>query len=290
MRQTRVNTFAFYVKLWFSFVLLGISFWDKFKIGFFLLFRKLSQVCVKFFFPVHAKDNTLGAFAFWGAQIKLLNATIACRAWHPEDLMTAYYSLVLIPKMLDMLGVEKLLDPNAVFLDIGAHVGFWSLVVSKNYNCKSYAFEPNPETFKHLQNHIKMNNLEDKIIPVQKALWKEETTLLFYLSRDSGSCSVILKKEMGCLSIEVDTLDHFLFSQGISPKNVCLVKIDVEGAEREVLMGGKQLLKEGKPAIFFEAWNSTYLQGIREVLNSYNYNEPVQIDRLDYFVSPSESR
>lgn len=54
-------------------------------------------------------------------------------------------------------------------------------------------------------------------------------------------------------------------------KKVDLVKIDVEGAEADVLKGATKTLKKYHPKIIFEAWDEQYLKKVKEVLKPFNY-------------------
>ena len=50
-----------------------------------------------------------------------------------------------------------------------------------------------------------------------------------------------------------------------------LIKIDVEGAEAEVLKGATKTLKNSHPKIIFEAWDEQYLKKVKKILNKFNY-------------------
>ena len=51
-----------------------------------------------------------------------------------------------------------------IFLDIGSHIGKWSILLANKKDIKSYCFEPNPESYKYLVENIKLNNLTNKVI------------------------------------------------------------------------------------------------------------------------------
>jgi hypothetical protein len=74
----------------------------------------------------------------------------------------------------------------------------------------------------------------------------------------------------------VDTLDNVINRDKI--KNVKLIKIDVEGAESDVLRGAKKILKRDHPRIIFEAWDEKNLNKIKKILILFKY----QIKRIGY--------
>ena len=70
------------------------------------------------------------------------------------------------------------------------------------------------------------------------------------------------------MKVKAKTLDSLLKKHKIN--KVDLIKIDVEGAERDVLFGAKETLKK-HPKILFEAWDKDFLDKIKSVLNPYKY-------------------
>jgi FkbM family methyltransferase len=143
-----------------------------------------------------------------------------------------------------------MMDPSKVFLDIGAHVGTWSLAFAKNC-AKVHCFEPTPRTFNYLCGNIALNNLDDRIVAHNLALAEKEGRMPIYKgSEDGGSNSLLqMLDRTPTWMVDVKTLD----SMGLT--NVGMIKIDVEGFEKNVLEGAQETLKaNGYPRIFFESW------------------------------------
>lgn len=146
----------------------------------------------------------------------------------------------------------KLIDPKTLFLDIGAHVGTYSLGFAKV--CAGvHSFECSPKTFNYLCANIALRGLSYTITPHRTALGDRTGTTNYYLRSplDGGGNSCIDFKDRECESISVPltTLDSF----GLT--NIGLIKMDVEGFEVNVLEGARETLRNnGYPRILFESW------------------------------------
>ncbi|NOZ81736.1 MAG: FkbM family methyltransferase [Candidatus Micrarchaeota archaeon] len=129
-------------------------------------------------------------------------------------------------KVYDFFGFDK----KWTVVDVGAHVGFFTIKASKL--CKKVvAIEPEISNFEVLLNHIKLNNAKN-IIPLNVAAWNENKIKKFYISEYHGTHSLIFggKKYR---YVPCYTLSTILDSLNIDM--VDLVKVDVEGAEVEVI-------------------------------------------------------
>lgn len=143
---------------------------------------------------------------------------------------------------------------GATILDIGAHIGLFSTIAAKiagQYG-KIFAFEPAPATIPVLHQTIKINELEKLIIPVNQAMGKEVGNTTFFVSDDEAdnSNSLISYKEdrkLNGVQVEVNTIDNFVMTKKLSKIN--FIKIDVEGAEYDTLLGGQNVFKRYKPNI-----------------------------------------
>lgn len=133
------------------------------------------------------------------------------------------------------------LNEGQTFLDIGAYVGSYSVWASKRVGRGGMviAVEPHPGNFKMLL----INTRKTNIIPVNVALWNKETMLNLHLSSYPSMHSLMYNynyKE-ACIKVKALTLDSLI--RILNVPRVDVVKIDVEGAELEVLEGAKQVLK-----------------------------------------------
>lgn len=173
--------------------------------------------------------------------------TLRLRIWVDYNI----YCLGLYEKPLAQFFIRSL-RPDAVVLDIGAYIGQYTLLAAKYApRGQVVAFEPHPETFARLQAHITRNSM-DNVQVFQKALGQHQGVLPLVLSKqasDSYLCQSASCTET-IVEVEVTTLDAAVRDMGLQKVN--LVKIDVEGAEGEVLRGAQETLRRFRPLLVME--------------------------------------
>lgn len=176
-------------------------------------------------------------------------------------LMTGHYHAELAETLL-MLRAVPHIDS---FIDVGANIGFYSLLLAQEGNSKVsvFACEPSSENLKKLNTAIKINGMEKIITVLPFALGEKEGNVKLYLSSlCHGNNSVSPAPEVDIYDhemVEIKTLDSVIKHLNLKQKN-CLIKIDVEGYEEMVLMGGKEFLNSDyKPIILLEAWPTSKL-------------------------------
>jgi len=132
------------------------------------------------------------------------------------------------------------------------------------------SFEPEKNNIKALRTNINLNKLKNIEI-VELACSDKKGHFDFYLNKENtgGHSLLALKNSREKVIIETDTLDSILKKNNISRAD--LMKIDVEGAEAEVLKGATKTLKNSHPKIIFEAWDEQYLKKVKKILNKFNY-------------------
>lgn len=143
--------------------------------------------------------------------------------------------------------LQTRLRPSDVFVDVGANLGYFSVLAGMRVNAgRVVAIEPSPRTLAALRTNIALNALQN-VEAVQRLLWSEagrEMNLRVLDPYNLGANSLF-----GDGAVEVvlrtDTLDNLVSELGLS--RVDIVKIDVEGAEREVLLGARHCLREFRP-------------------------------------------
>ena len=176
-------------------------------------------------------------------------------------------------------------------IDGGAFKGetsFWFL--SKGAG-KVYAFEPDPYNFLVLSKNIKRNKAEDKIIPVQKVFSNKIGTFSLYATGSGRSAALTGGNE----TIEGITLDSFVEKEGLD--RLDFIKLDVEGAELEVLEGAVETIKKFKPKIAVSVYHKpddilTIPGFISEILPDakfYLSHKYYDLNETILFVNPRES-
>jgi FkbM family methyltransferase len=135
--------------------------------------------------------------------------------------------------------IEKL-SQGGVFLDVGANIGYCSLVASKKYE-KVYAFEPIPENYTLIEKSLEDNNIQNVEI-IAKCVGNSESLELTAFADNMGGTRNVkntVKQNVSHMRVqstriyEVLTLDNF--TENI--ESIDLMKVDVEGHELQVLQG-----------------------------------------------------
>jgi FkbM family methyltransferase len=142
----------------------------------------------------------------------------------------------------DMLFALRYLRPGDVFIDVGANIGFYSLLASSvNSGAPVVAFEPHPVASSRLRENAALNSFGN-IHVRQVAAGSAAGSAM--LTSDLGEQNRIWTGEGNDASVQVPvvTLDGELTELGLDPASVALVKIDTEGFEGEVLAGAGRLL------------------------------------------------
>lgn len=153
-----------------------------------------------------------------------------------------------------------------IIYDFGAHAGFYTIISSKHVkkNGKVYAFEPLPKNFEFLKRHIEINAAQN-VIAFDYAISDRGGTVEF--SNTANNVANTFKKESSTyqnskkITVRTISIDE-LVANGIAlPPD--LIKMDIEGAEFEGLLGGKMVISEYHPVIFLSTHNC-HIKGIHK--------------------------
>jgi FkbM family methyltransferase len=148
-----------------------------------------------------------------------------------------------------------LLDDAEVVFDIGAHVGFYTMIAAEKLNTSGrvYSFEADPAIFRYLKSNVEINDYQN-VIANKLAVASKSGTASFYSSRryHGGTGSLIQNTESHQEPIIVRTVSLDDYVKGANLDRLDLIKIDVEGAELDVLKGAIETLKRLKPRIICE--------------------------------------
>jgi FkbM family methyltransferase len=175
-----------------------------------------------------------------------------------------------------------------IVIDVGAHIGPYTLKASKHVGLdgKIIAIEADPENFNILNLNIQLNRITNVIALNYAAYSKEDKIKLYLPSKEKEEESSYTKyntimtervsDEKKFVEVKANTLDYILQSNGIKHEQVNWIKIDVEGAEYEVLKGAKNILsKSDNVLLLIEIHNLSsninLYEPIKEFLKSYNF-------------------
>ena len=144
---------------------------------------------------------------------------------------------------------EDIIQKGMVVLDVGANIGYFTLIAAKlvGEEGKVFAFEPEPYNFDLLVKNIKLNGYHH-VIPTQKAISDKNGRATLFLDKTqwgqhSLSRGNVTNFSGNSVEVEVQTLDDFLKDFG---HRVDFAKIDVQGAESAVIQGMRQIIENNK--------------------------------------------
>lgn len=144
---------------------------------------------------------------------------------------------------------------GGVVLDIGAHIGQFTLLAAKRVGPtgRVLAFEPNPETRTRLDANVALNGLANVTVVAEGLAAQSGTRRLYFggEAHNIGAASLDAKAGQQWVEVTCARLDDVVEREGVG--RVDLVKLDVEGAEVEVLEGGGETMANHRPAVVFEA-------------------------------------
>ena len=169
--------------------------------------------------------------------------------------------------------LEKHLRPGMTVYDIGANMGFFSLVAARlvGKDGRVVAFEADPEVAMRLRENVKRNAMS-WIAVEEKAMWSETGTVHFARtdpasSPDRGLGHVAAAPAAGTIAVNAVSLDDY-FPDHAAPD---FLKCDVEGAEIEVFRGAKRLLRGKRPGIICEMHSDNNKRVLEELFSRLGY-------------------
>jgi FkbM family methyltransferase len=180
--------------------------------------------------------------------------------------------------------VKNRLDRGMVFIDIGAHSGYFTLLAARNVaeSGRVLAVEPNPKIANQLRENLNASNIHNTTIE-QIACNEHGGAAVLYVHDDSNSSASSLSEvnvhSGNQIAVQCQPLDEVVERHALN--RVDLIKIDVEGAELSVIRGALSTLSRFKPTIVMEL-DSTLLAAFGSSIDDVR-NE---LTKLNYTVKP----
>jgi FkbM family methyltransferase len=151
----------------------------------------------------------------------------------------------------------RYLQPGMTMIDIGANIGHYAMVAARAVGAAGtvVAFEPEPENYAALAANLKLNDLERATaenlalgaVPGELTLYRDDA------NRGGHSLAQANVQRAGeGARVRVTTLDAY--AAKLVGRRVGFIKIDVQGAEAQVIAGAAGVLARDKPAILMEFW------------------------------------
>jgi FkbM family methyltransferase len=174
--------------------------------------------------------------------------------------------------------VEKIVTPNSIVFDIGAHTGFYTLLASVlvGEKGKVFAFEPLPKNIYYIKEHLRLNKINNVTL-IEAAVSDHNGKTYFETTASSFEGHIT---DSGDLEVNTVGLDQLMANGEIIAPHY--MKIDVEGAEMLLLTGAKSLLTNYHPTIFLATHGDEVKKQCCELLLSLGYQlKPIDNLSLD---------
>lgn len=147
--------------------------------------------------------------------------------------------------------VKETVKNGSVVLDIGAHIGYYTLLFAKRVgpHGKIYAFEPDPTNFALLKKNVEANHYQNVVL-VNKAVSDKTGKGTLYLSQyASGDHRTYARPGRKSVPVKTAKIDE------VVKEKVDFVKMDVQGAEAKALAGMQNVLKKSPHVkLLMEFW------------------------------------
>ena len=180
---------------------------------------------------------------------------------------------------------ERMVTTGSVVFDIGANVGFYTLLAAVLVGSKGmvFAFEPVPLNLYYLKEHLRINGI--RWVSVIESAVANCPGVAHFAAGPTPSMGHLAAD--GSFIVNTVSLDQ-MFRTGKLPPPDC-IKIDVEGAEEDVLLGAKSLLAALHPTIFLATHSKELHSTCCELLRSLGYTVEY-LDRADEVLAYAKHR
>jgi FkbM family methyltransferase len=155
--------------------------------------------------------------------------------------------------------------PGDVVFDVGAHIGTYSILAARQAGADGLvvAFEPTPATRRYLRQHLEWNGVHERVTVREACCSDRSGTVEFFLGAEAFDAqnSLIANGRSTVQQLEATTIDEEVSRVGRPPD---LIKIDVEGAEQQVLLGAKWTLNSHRPKLLLSVHPDRLPEGVTE--------------------------
>ena len=149
---------------------------------------------------------------------------------------------------------ETLIREGDIVIDCGAHVGTFVHHALANGASKVVAIDPDPTQVECLRRNFREEIAAGRVVVVPEGVWNEQGTMTLYVvSLHSGASSLLEKPGEKEITVKVTTIDELVGR--LELPRVDLIKLDIEGAEREALRGASETLEKYGPALLIDSYH-----------------------------------
>lgn len=167
---------------------------------------------------------------------------------------------------------------GSIAIDVGAAQGTWTLDLSERFKTV-LAFEPHPKSYRELQQRVHNEAPQESFILTHNAAVGDTPgmmTLNLFESPDHTSMSKELEawrsEDLDTeIRVRAHTLDEIIFSAEWASDVVDFVKVDTEGAEELVMIGGARIAEEFRPVWLIEYHSNENLHKCQHLFEHWRY-------------------
>ncbi len=193
--------------------------------------------------------------------------------------------------------ISAMVRPGMIAYDIGANIGYISMLLARAVGASGqvFAFEALPANLSRLQTNIALNNLENVIVAIPKAVSNSSKPVHFLVGPSGGTGKAegsAGRKELPyakSITVPAVALDAFIYNEKHPAPDV--VKMDIEGGEVLALPGMRRTLSKARPLILLELHGPEAAQVAWDILSgceyrilsmSSGYFPVTSVDQLDW--------
>lgn len=204
---------------------------------------RITQVVFKFF---KLNEPAFGVLPN-GARIEL----------HPTQFVSRQIFLFGVFEPREARCFQALIEPGMTVIDVGANIGQYAMLAAARMdeNGHVYAFEPAEDNFQILRRNVERSGYATRVSLFKEAVAAASGKRDFVLASDGGSNALwnpgANPDNAGqTRTVKCRSLDDFVTEHRLA--RVDILKIDVEGADYEVLKGSRKTLEVHRPILFVE--------------------------------------
>jgi FkbM family methyltransferase len=150
--------------------------------------------------------------------------------------------------------ISRNLKPGMTFIDIGANIGYYTVIASKRVgkSGRVYCFEPDPQNYRMLVKNISENKLSN-VCPQSTALSDSTGTATLHTDSKNFGAHSLNKSNIWDEKSEV-TVSTMKLDDFVGADKIDMIKLDVQGAESKVIAGSIRTLMTQRPILVLELW------------------------------------
>jgi FkbM family methyltransferase len=199
-----------------------------------------------------------------GMVVPILQGPLKGKKWIIGSQRHAFWLGSYEPHIQKLMAQE--VERSGVFYDVGANVGFYSLLASTLIeHGQVFAFEPLPANVYYLRRHLELNRIRN--VEVFEVAISDQVGTSFFQAEETRAMGR-LEADGNC-QVATTTLDSLIFAKEIAPPSC--VKMDVEGAELQALLGARACFEKYKPKLFLATHGKEVHEECCRLLQSWHF-------------------